>query len=230
VFATIVAASLAAVPPLQILSVRWFAPLSTGTALQRVIQHSWGTAAGNQSAPGLRILWTPANRIPRSFFRLVWASEDQRFFEHEGFDWIEMRKAWEELGEGKGRGASTITMQTARTVFLWQGRSWIRKALEAYYTFWMELILDKRRIFYLYVNVAEMGPGVYGIGAAARFHFDRRPGQLTLQEQALIVAILPNPRAADLQNPDRIVRARQQRVLRLAANAKDPPALREVGR
>lgn len=197
--------------------------------MQRAFEHARNPAAFT-APPSWRILWTPAARIPRSFFRLAWASEDQRFFNHDGFDWIEMRKALEEIGEGRGRGASTITMQTARTIFLWQGRSWVRKALEAYYTFWMERILDKQKIFYLYVNVAEMGPGVYGIGAAARYHFDLRPGQLSLQEQALIVAILPNPRTANLRNPDRTVRARQQRVLRLADNAKEPAEIRSMGR
>jgi monofunctional biosynthetic peptidoglycan transglycosylase len=218
---------LALLPAWQVLFLRWFDPLTTGTALQRVVEARW---QANNPVPPWRIYWLPGDSVPRSFYRLVWASEDQRFFDHEGFDWIEMRRAWEARGEGRGRGASTITMQTARTVFLWQGRSWLRKALEAVYTFWMELLLDKHRIFELYVNAAEMGPGIYGVGAAARFHFDRRPGQLNIREQALLVAILPNPRQADLQNPDRSVLQRQQRILQRAEKSAVPPELRRLGR
>jgi Membrane carboxypeptidase (penicillin-binding protein) len=98
------------------------------------------------------------------FLEHLWISEDQRFFQHEGFDWKEMDLAVKEA-ERKGkpvRGASTITNQCARSIFLWQGRSWIRKGLESYYTIWMEALLPKRRILELYANVIEMGPGSTG--------------------------------------------------------------------
>lgn len=229
-FGMVACIALLLIPPLQVISLRWFDPLTTGTAAQRFLEFKLQPSQELHVAPEWRILWTPAQRIPRSFYRLVWASEDQRFFEHSGFDWIELRKAWDERGEGGGRGASTISMQTARTIFLWQGRSWVRKVLEAYYTVWLELLLGKSRIFYLYVNVAEMGPGIYGVGAAARHHFGRRPGQLNLQEQALLVAILPNPRNADPEKPGPWLRKRQARVLRLAANAKEPPELRRMNK
>jgi monofunctional biosynthetic peptidoglycan transglycosylase len=118
----------------------------------------------SSSAPKapLRYRWIPLSQIPEMFLKHLWISEDQRFFEHEGFDWKEMDLAMEKAEKtGKPvRGASTITNQCARSIFLWRGRSWIRKGLESYYTVWMELLLPKRRILELYANVIEMGRGI----------------------------------------------------------------------
>jgi monofunctional biosynthetic peptidoglycan transglycosylase len=129
----------------------------------------------SSSAPKSPLLygWIDLPQIPEMFLKHLWISEDQRFFQHDGFDWKEMDLAMEKAEKtGKPvRGASTITNQCARSVFLWQGRSWIRKGLESYYTIWMELLLPKRRIFELYANVIEMGRGIYGVEAASQHYF-----------------------------------------------------------
>ena len=131
--------------------------------------------------------------VPSDLIHYIWASEDQAFFEHQGFDLARVREAIAEAKDGEPRGVSTITMQCARSVFLWQGRSYLRKALEAYYTVWMELLMSKRRILELYLNHIELGPGIYGIGAAAHEYFGKAPDQLTRSEMIALAAILPNP-------------------------------------
>ncbi len=115
----------------------------------------------------LRYRWIDLEQMPEMFLKHLWVSEDERFFQHEGFDWKEVDLAMKKA-ERTGklvRGASTITNQCARSIFLWQGRSWMRKGLESYYTLWMEALLPKRRILELYANVIEMGRGIYGGGS-----------------------------------------------------------------
>lgn len=113
-------------------------------------------------------------------------------------------------------------MQCARSVFLWQGRSYFRKALEAYYTIWMELLLSKQRILELYLNHIEFGPGIYGIGAAAREYFDTTPDQLTRSQMVALVAILPNPLKWSPVRPNRTVLRKIRRVERLSSQAPFP--------
>jgi len=166
-------------------------------------------------APSRRYQWIARQNVPPEFTRCVLASEDQRFLEHHGFDWRQIEIARREAAR-KGtepRGASTISMQCARSLFLWQGRSWIRKGLEAYYTFWMEALLPKRRILELYVNVIEMGDRVYGIEAAARAHFGVAAHTLTRDQCATLAAILPNPRKLDPRRPSPELIARRNRIL-----------------
>lgn len=169
---------------------------------------------GKSPAP-VRYQWLPLKEAPRDFVRCVLTSEDQRFFKHQGFDWDEVRRAKEDAKRrGKApRGASTITMQCARSTFLWQGRSYVRKGLEVYYTFWMELLLSKQRILELYVNVIEMGDGVYGLAAASEYHFRIPPKKITREQCALLTAILPNPRQRDPRNPAGVVATHSKRVL-----------------
>jgi monofunctional biosynthetic peptidoglycan transglycosylase len=221
------ALALALVPAVQVAVLRWVPPLTTGTMVQRWVE----AAVAGERRPPVVVAWTPAGSIPRSLFQFAWVSEDQRFFAHQGFDWVEMRQAWEEAqADGVApRGASTITMQTARTVFLWQGRSWLRKALEAYYTVWMEQLLPKARIFELYLNTAEMGPGVYGVAAAASYHFGTSPARLNREQQAMLVALLPNPRHWNPHHPPPVLRSRQQRILRRAEQAEFPAELDRLG-
>jgi monofunctional biosynthetic peptidoglycan transglycosylase len=139
--------------------------------------------------------WVPLARISRHLQRAVVASEDQRFCAHAGFDWIELRRVWRAWRAGaETRGASSITNQLAKNLFLWPGRSMIRKGLEAGFTVLIEALWSKERILEVYLNVIEMGDGIYGVGAAARLHFDRRAADLTAQQAALIAAALPNPR------------------------------------
>jgi monofunctional biosynthetic peptidoglycan transglycosylase len=177
-------------------------------------------------ARGLRYEWLPLAQVPRQQIRYLWASEDQRFFIHDGIDFEEIDQALAESKKTgrKPRGGSTITQQCARSLFLWQGRSWARKALEAYYTVVMERLLGKRRILELYVNVIEFGDGVYGIKAAAETYYRKPPSQLTHSQMAMLAAILPNPKEWNPVKPTSRVLQRQRRVLRLEQAARFPDA------
>lgn len=126
----------------------------------------------------------------------VIAAEDQKFPDHSGFDWksIEKAMAHNEKNPKKVKGASTISQQVAKNIFLWQGRSWLRKGLEVYFTFMIELVWGKRRILEMYLNVSEMGKGVFGIEAAARQYFKKSAKKLTRQQAAMIAASLRNPK------------------------------------
>ena len=127
--------------------------------------------------------------------RAVLASEDDRFYLHFGFDLVEIDKALEKKKRGgKLRGASTLTQQVAKNIFLWEGRSFLRKGLEAYLTLWLELLLTKDRILDLYLNLAEWGDGIFGAEAAARTHFGKSASRLSREEAARLAAILPSPR------------------------------------
>jgi monofunctional biosynthetic peptidoglycan transglycosylase len=136
--------------------------------------------------------------LPRHIPQAALTAEDQKFFVHSGFDREAIEAAWiayQDHREGQTlRGGSTISQQVARNVFLWQGRNWVRKGLEAWYTIWLELLVPKKRILELYLNVAEMGPMTFGIEAAAQHWYDRDAGRLTAPQAAAIVALLPAPR------------------------------------
>jgi len=168
--------------------------------------------------------WLPLRQMPLAFLKDAWISEDQRFFQHHGFDFQEIQRDIKE-SEKKGkpaRGASTITMQCARSTFLWQGRSWARKGFEAYYTVLMEAFLSKKRIFELYANVIEMGDGVYGVQAAAEYYYRAPAASLTREQAALLAAMLPNPRGWDPLHPDAALVKRQQHILREEKSVRFP--------
>lgn len=138
--------------------------------------------------------WMPLESLSPNIAMAVMASEDTRFLSHNGFDWVEIDNAIDEHKKGKKlRGASTISQQTAKNVFLLHGRSWIRKGFEAYFTFLIELVWGKERILEVYLNVAEMGRGIYGAEAAAERLFNTRGAKLTPYQSALIASSLPNP-------------------------------------
>ncbi|HVF72886.1 MAG TPA: monofunctional biosynthetic peptidoglycan transglycosylase [Chthoniobacterales bacterium] len=197
------------VPAMQVALVRFVNPPRTVPM--------WIEQVSSSGAKGpLRYRWIPLSQIPEMFLKHLWISEDQRFFQHEGFDWKEMDLAMEKAERtGKPvRGASTITNQCARSIFLWQGRSWIRKGLESYYTIWMELLLPKRRILELYANVIEMGRGIYGVEAASQHYFGVSARGLTREQSAMLAAVLPNPKGWDPRRPTMRLRWRQQLILR----------------
>jgi monofunctional biosynthetic peptidoglycan transglycosylase len=138
--------------------------------------------------------WTPLEDISTNIQLAVICSEDQNFLKHHGFDIKAIEKAYENNKKGKKlKGASTISQQTAKNVFLWPNRSWLRKGLETYFTFLIELIWSKERIMEVYLNSIEMGPGIYGIEAASQYWFKKPASKLTKQEAAAIASILPNP-------------------------------------
>ena len=156
--------------------------------------------AWERTGTGERPVWPvrrPVDRgaIAPSLRRAVLASEDDRFYLHYGIDFVELEKALEKRERGgKLRGASTLTQQVAKNLFLWNGRSFIRKGLEAYLALLLELCLTKERILDLYLNLAEWGPNQFGIEAAARHHFRKSAAKLTAEESARLAAILPSPR------------------------------------
>jgi monofunctional biosynthetic peptidoglycan transglycosylase len=156
----------------------------------------------------------PLEAISPALVRAVIASEDTRFCLHRGFDWQAIGKAEQENGEGgRLRGASTISQQTAKNVLLWPGRDWLRKGLEAYTTFFMEHLWSKRWIMETYLNVAEWGPGLYGVEAAARFHFGKTAGTLSDEEAARLAVILPDPRRWPANKPTGYVAGRARVIL-----------------
>jgi monofunctional glycosyltransferase len=144
---------------------------------------------------GLRQRWVGLDEVAPVLPQAAVAAEDNRFCAHAGFDWEELGGQIDALLAGaRARGASTITMQTAKNLFLWPGRDFVRKALEAWLTPQIELLWPKRRIMEVYLNIAELGPGIYGAEAAARAYFGKPASALGAHEAALLAAILPNPR------------------------------------
>ena len=174
------------------------------------------------------------DRMARSLPLAVIASEDQRFFHHHGFEWGRIRKAMDhnEKNGGRIRGASTITQQMVKNVFLWPGRTWTRKGLEAWFTILVELLWSKERILEVYLNVAEMGKGVFGAEAAAQHCFGKEALRLTPGQSALITATLPRPRKYACRQPTGYLAGRQQWVLRQMHNIgdqMDPEVRRRIG-
>jgi monofunctional glycosyltransferase len=168
-----------------IIALKWIDPPLTLTQLGSLFQ-----------GHGLSRDYVPKEDISRYARLAVMASEDQLFPEHNGFDLKSIKKALENNKKKpkRVRGASTITQQVAKNVFLWQGRSWVRKGFEVYFTFMIELIWGKERILEVYLNVAEMGKGIFGIEAASRHYYQKSAKKLTRTEAAQIAAILPNPK------------------------------------
>lgn len=158
--------------------------------------------------------WRRYEKISPEMAKAVIASEDNLFAEHNGFDWKEMRKAIEDhKKKGKKlRGASTISQQTAKNVFLWPSRSFVRKAFEAYFTILIEWIWGKERILEVYLNVAEMGKGIYGAEAAAQEFFGKSASELNRREASLITACLPNPIDRHADKPSLYVNKRAGQI------------------
>jgi monofunctional biosynthetic peptidoglycan transglycosylase len=163
--------------------------------------------------------WTPIEKISPNLVQAVVASEDNLFMEHDGFDFKQIEIARREAEAGKRlRGASTITQQTAKNLFLWQGRSWLRKGLEAYFTVLMEQLWSKKRIMEAYLNCIEMGDGIYGAAAVAKINFNTTPDKLTKEQCALIAATLPNPRKFNSAKPSKYMKQRQNAILKNMKN------------
>ncbi|MGO1247735.1 MAG: monofunctional biosynthetic peptidoglycan transglycosylase [Oceanisphaera sp.] len=159
--------------------------------------------------------WQPAAGISHHLKASVIAAEDNKFCQHNGFDWEAFADVLGEFQhQGKLRGGSTISMQTAKNLYLWPGRSFIRKGLEAVYTPMLELILPKSRVMTLYLNIAEFGPGIYGAEAAAQAYFNTSAANLSRHQAALLAAVLPNPRVYDASQPSTYVQGRARTIQR----------------
>ena len=159
--------------------------------------------------------WVSYDEISSWMPRAVVASEDGRFYEHHGFDFKEIQNAIDEGKAGKRqRGASTISQQTAKNVFLWPGHSWVRKGLEAYFTVLIELFWSKERIMEVYLNSIEMGAGIYGVEAASQHYFGCTAKELSKPRAALIALCLPSPLKRDPAHPSSYMRRRQRTIMR----------------
>ena len=165
--------------------------------------------------PEIHHYWVPLEQINHNLPQAGMASEDNLFLKHKGFDLEQIQKAQIEAQQGKRqRGASTISQQTARNVFLWQHRSWLRKGLEAYFTFLIEAVWGKERIMEVYLNSIEMGQGIYGADAVARINFGTTPDKLTKDQCAYIAVSLPNPRERDSGHPTARMRKMHKTILK----------------
>lgn len=202
-----------------ILALRWVNPPITITQLS-----NWVT--GN----GMRRDYVSAAAISPYMRLAVIASEDQLFTQHYGFDWkrIQEAMAYNKRKPQKLRGGSTISQQAAKNVFLWQGRSWIRKGLEVYFTAMIELLWGKKRILEVYLNVIEMGKGVFGAEAAAQYYFGKSAKQLTRREAAMIAAALPNPQRYKVKPTSRFVQGRSNFILRQMMHLQSEPTIRRL--
>lgn len=197
-----------AVTVLWVLMLKWVPVWVTPLMVSRSIEYR------NDDTFRTQKKWRRYERISPEMAKAVIASEDNLFAEHNGFDWKEMRKAIDDhKKKGKKlRGASTISQQTAKNVFLFPSRSFVRKAFEAYFTLLIEWIWGKERILEVYLNVAEMGKGVYGAEAAARAFFDKNASELTRREASLITACLPNPIDRHADRPSQYVSKRAGQI------------------
>ena len=186
---------------------RWVAPPATFLMISRAVE-----------GEGLSYRWRSLDDISPRLVQAVIASEDSTFCAHNGFDMKAIERALqanaraEKRGTGRIRGGSTISQQTAKNVFLWPGRDWIRKGLEAGYTVAIETLWGKRRIMEVYLNVAEWAPGVYGAEAASQHWFGKSADALTAREAARLAAILPSPRRYNAASPGPYVRRRTSRI------------------
>ncbi len=194
---------------LAVLALRWIPPLTSGVMVERRID-AW--VSGTPYSLDYR--WTPWTRIAKHAGLAVIAAEDQHFPTHHGFDVESIQQAIDAHEKGERlRGASTISQQVAKNVFLWSGRSFVRKGLEAYFTVLIELMWPKRRILEVYLNVAEMGPGVFGVEAASQRYFRKPASKLTASEAALLAAVLPNPIRLRANRPSAYVEGRRAWIL-----------------
>ena len=182
------------------------------------------------SGHGLNRDYIGRNSISSTAKLAVISSEDQLFPDHNGFDWKSIKKAmaYNERKPGRTRGASTISQQVAKNVFLWQGRSWVRKGLEVYFTFMIELVWGKKRILEVYLNVIEMGNGIFGIEMAAQKYFNKPAKNLTRQEAAMIAACLPNPKRFKVKPLSNYVAARSRWVMQQMSFLEPDPEVHRV--
>jgi monofunctional biosynthetic peptidoglycan transglycosylase len=204
---------------IYIIILRWVDPPITLTQLGSVF-----------SGYGLKRDYVNFDEISPNAKLAVISSEDQIFTDHNGFDFKSIKKAmaYNEKKPGRLRGGSTISQQVAKNVFLWQGRSWVRKGLEVYFTFMIELVWSKERILEMYLNVAEMGKGIFGIEAASQAYFKKPAKKLTRQEAAMVAACLPNPKKYSVKPPSRYVSVRSGWVMRQMNHLDGDPDIKEL--
>lgn len=193
---------------LAVLAYRWIPVPLTPLMVIRCVQN-----VSNGEPAAIHHEWLPLEKMSKYLPVAVMASEDQNFMHHHGFDFDAIQDAAEEkIRGGRSRGASTISQQTAKNVFLWPNSTWVRKGFEAYFTVLIELIWPKERIMEVYLNSIEMGPSIYGAEAVAQRHFGCSAADLRRSDCALIAATLPNPIRFSSLTPSRYMRKRQKQI------------------
>jgi monofunctional biosynthetic peptidoglycan transglycosylase len=199
-------------PIFQVAILKFVDPPVTVMMLWQSMEHLF---AG--SSPGFVHFNIDHDHVSPSFYQAVIAGEDQRFFTHSGFDFVELEKAQRAHARNPKkamRGASTISQQVAKNLFLPPWRNIIRKGVEAYYTFWIELLWSKERILEMYGNIVELAPHIYGVEAGAQYHFRKPAAKLTSRESALLAAILANPKRWNASKPTGYIQRRSARIAR----------------
>jgi len=197
--------TLVALTVLPVVFFRWIPPPTSAFMVERRV----ASLLRGESQRVIRYRWIGWESISPTMRLAVVAAEDQKFPHHWGFDFESIADAVQEKGaRGRLRGASTISQQVARNLFLWPGRSYVRKGLEAYFTVLLEALWSKRRILEVYLNIAEFADGTYGVYTASQTFFGKRPFELQRQEAALLAAVLPNPARLHVRNPSAYVRER----------------------
>ena len=190
---------------LAVLVMRFVPPLTSAVMVERQL----GAWVHGEKGFRLRHHWVPWSRISPYVPLAMMAGEDQKFPFHHGFDFDSIHQAIDAADEGKRlRGASTISQQTAKNLFLWNGRSFVRKGLEAYFTVLLEITWPKRRILEVYMNIAELGNGIYGVGAASDIYFHEPPARIGPAQAARLAAVLPSPRRLHVDRPSAYVQRR----------------------
>ena len=204
---------------IYIVALKWIDPPITITQIVSLVQ-----------GHGLKRDYVSMEEISANARLAVIASEDQLFPDHNGFDVKSIEKVLTQDAKKSARirGASTISQQVAKNVFLWQGRSWIRKGIEAYFTFMIEKIWGKERILEVYLNVAEMGKGIFGIERAANRYFNKPAKKLTKREAAMIAACLPNPKKYVVKPPSKYINQRYPWILRQMNNLESDPEIKAL--
>jgi len=195
---------------LIVFAMRWINPITSSIMIQRQIS---GLFDGEFEL--IKYHWVDYDDISKFMPIAIVAAEDQNFPKHFGFDFKQIEKALKENKRGRRvRGASTITQQVAKNLFLWEGKSFVRKGIEAYFTLLIELLWDKKRILEVHMNIAEMGDKIFGVGTASVAYFKKPPAKLTISQAALLAAVLPNPKKYSAVKPSGYVRGRQSWIIR----------------
>lgn len=196
---------------LSVIAFRFVPPPFTPLMLVRLVEQ----AIDPKKELRLQKTWLGFDEISPNMMQAVIAAEDQNFMNHFGLDFAAMKKAYKNNARGKRiKGGSTLTQQTAKNLFLWQGRSYFRKGLEAYFTVLMEVFWSKKRIIQMYLNIVEMGDGIYGIEAAAQYYYKKSAADLSPTQAATIAAILPNPRRWSASKPTGYIVQKRNWILR----------------
>jgi monofunctional biosynthetic peptidoglycan transglycosylase len=208
-----------------VLALRWIPPVTTAFMIEARVAAAMARERGYRTD----YRWVPYREISPNLPIAVVAAEDQKFPIHAGFDFDAIADALEDRADGgRERGASTISQQVAKNLFLWPGHSWLRKGIEAYFTVLLETLWPKRRILEVYLNVAEFGPGVFGAGAAAQRFFGVPPSRLDREQAARLAAVLPAPDRLHADRPSDYVRDRSEHIASEAERLGGPAYLRAL--